>query len=538
MQAITLGLLKRLGAVAATTTLIGLSTGSAFAASAISTNLTTGNGTTTQYQSSTTANPGDIVNFKVFLQNTGDATGTNPMISDTLDSRLSYVAGSSVEYTKQGNNDVQESIPDSYIKTNGQTLTWGFGSIPNNPQSSIYLTFQAKVAAASQFSVGQTNLTDQATSSFDGVSAQTNTVNIAVTDSATPVQTFADRTEVTDKTKGDARWYGNGQVGSISAGDTVTYRVIVANTGNTDATNVAVKDVLPAGVAYAGNPMIYDDANPTGTAIDASTLFTSGYVISNLPAGNSHAATITFDATVTGACSNADLTDGSSIIFSGAQVASDSTSVLFACSNGLVITKQVENASGQFVNSLGETAQNSTLTYQIEVLNNSTSTVTNPTVNDVLPAYLTYVPGTLTIDGEAQDQASQQYFFGSQGLILTNLTPGLGKQIQFKAKLAACAVNDIDVKNTATVSAQGVAAESASADVTLTECVVSPTPTPNTPSTPAPSATPVAGTTLPTTGPEEALAIPGILSGLGVLAARKRSAFASAKHALRKIDIR
>ena len=548
MHTSSMNLLQRLSAVAATTAMVGMGSATAIAASAnINTNLTTGNGTTTAYQSNTTANPGDLVNFKVLLQNTGDATGTNPRITDTLDSHLSYIKNSSVEYTKQGNSeqgyhDVQMSVPDSYIKFNGQQITWGFSNIDTNNESAIYLTFQARVAGNDQFNIGQSTLVNQAVSSFDGISLATNTVNIVVTKAATAAPALADRTEVTDVTKGNARWYGANQAGSVTAGDTIRYRVIVANTGTAAAQNVTVKDSLPAGVTFAGNVKLYDNSN-SGTAVNSDSIVKGGYVIANLPNGNDHAVTLTFDAKVTGACSNDNMINGTSISYNGKTVASDSAAVLDSCTNGLVITKQVQDPKdGIFKNQIGPVAPGTVLNYRVIVINNGSATVNNPTVRDMLATDETFVPVSLTIDGEHQIVATTNYFFGTKGMILTNLTPGLGKQIEYQVTVGACAASTQDVKNVAYVHGDNVVEISAIADTSIASCV---TPTPAPTATPAPSATPTAPAThapvpvtqLPTTGPELALLVPAALSGAGILARRKQLVTQALKKAIRGINV-
>jgi uncharacterized repeat protein (TIGR01451 family) len=78
---------------------------------------------------------------------------------------------------------------------------------------------------------------------------------------------------------------------SVMAGDQVTYKVTVQNTGQADITGLNVSDNLPSGVSYVAGSLERDGAN-----ISNNGFFSSGYSVGTLKAGAS--TVFSFDATV------------------------------------------------------------------------------------------------------------------------------------------------------------------------------------------------------------------------------------------------
>jgi uncharacterized repeat protein (TIGR01451 family)/fimbrial isopeptide formation D2 family protein len=422
-------------------------------------------GGTNPFGTDATANPGDELAFRIRLQNTGNGTGVNTAITDTLDSHLTYSAGSSLVYTKQNNSDVSTAIPDANIKFVGQTITWAWYDLTPNPESAIYLLFKARVKDGASFPVGQTCFTNKATSSFTGVSADTNVVNMCVTKAPAPIVNFQIRKEFTNRTLGDSKWYHD-QSGSALPGDTVSYRLIIQNTGNMTANNVMVKDVLPAGIAFAGNIKLYNTANPNGVVISANSLVAGGYTFASIAAGTDNMQTLIFDAKVGDIC-GATFTNHAEVLYNNAKMAEDNASAIASCKRGLIITKSIQDTDGQYKSSIGNVHEGQTLTYEINVLNNGNVTAFNPVVRDVMPKFTTFVPGSLTIDNAYQAASTEQAFNGT-GMVLTNLTPGLGKVIRFQVRVVDCPdYGNTVITNTAYVKANEIA-EIASNAVTAT----------------------------------------------------------------------
>lgn len=421
------------------------------------------------YADSANASPGDTVNFKIFLENTGNGTGHNAQITDPLDSHLTYVPNSSIVKTKVNNQDVYTDYPDSNIQLNGNTLTWSFGDMAARPDAALYLQFQAKVADANAFPIGTTTLQNCALSKFTEVSKSTNCVTVIVTRDQNPVISFTVKKEVQNRTLGDSRWYDN-LPATAGPGDTISYRLTAENTGNTLAQNVTLQDVLPAGVSFVGNTKLYNAQNPNGTPISGSAIVNGGYVFTQLASGSAQAQIIIFDAKVTSQCVGTQtLVNVAKVIYLGAVKAQDDASVILSCTHGLIITKDVLNpVSGTYQKHVTGFHEGDTIIFRVVVQNNSNTTVNNPIVRDVLPDFTTYEQGSLSIDGEFMSQQVQDVFWNG-GVTLTNLTPGMTKTLVFRLHVTECPpFGDTTITNTAFVHADGVAEVSDTATAVVT----------------------------------------------------------------------
>lgn len=414
------------------------------------------------YSESVSARPADELAFKVFLENRGTGTGLNPKVVDTLDSRLTYVPGSSKMRVKINNVDQDINIPDSQIQFNGQTITWNLGSeMAARPDAAIYLQFKAKLADASAFQIGTTTLQNCAQAGFTQGMATSNCVQISVQRDADPVVSFTIRKEVTNLTLDNGRWYDN-QYNNARPKDRLAYRLTIINTGNTAAENVSLKDILPSGVTYAGN------GTRNGATANLNGITAAGINIGTVQPGTANAQRFTFEATVADSCATPSPAVNTAQVIWNSQVrATDTAGTNISCSQSLIITKQVSANGAQFANQV-TSREGDVVTFRIYVQNNGNTTLVQPVVRDPMPQYLSYVSGSLAIDGEFMSQTVANGFFGTTGMMLTNLAPGEGKVITFQARVADCPpFGQTIITNTAYAWAQGVAQQSAMAKVVV-----------------------------------------------------------------------
>ncbi|MBK8492583.1 MAG: DUF11 domain-containing protein [Saprospirales bacterium] len=161
-------------------------------------------------------------------------------------------------------------------------------------------------------------------------------------------------------------------------GGTVVFTITVNNAGPDAATNVTVKDLLPAGLTYVSD-------NSGGNYNDGTGIWTIGTIAA------SGAASIEITASVTSAgaktnyaqVNTADQYDPNSTPGDDSTTDDDDDSVLVTPQVAdLSLTKTVNNASPN----LG-----SDVIFTITVNNAGPDDATNVTVEDLLPAGLTYV---------------------------------------------------------------------------------------------------------------------------------------------------
>lgn len=168
-----------------------------------------------------------------------------------------------------------------------------------------------------------------------------------------------------------------------NVGDQITFTVTVDNNGPDSAMNVAVQDVLPAGLTFVSS-------NPSqGAYVSGTGIWTVGTILSGGTATLDIVATVTTlgAKTNTAEVSASDSEDLDSTPGNAAAAEDDIDSVVVTPQQvDLSLTKTVNNATA---------AVGSNVTFTITVSNAAgQSTATNVQVTDLLPAGFTYVSDT------------------------------------------------------------------------------------------------------------------------------------------------
>lgn len=204
-----------------------------------------------------TANPNGVVTLSHVLTNTGNGT-------DEFTLNLVNVAGDNFDFSNiaiylDANKD---GVPDNGTNLAGQKVTLNAG------ESVGLVVVGTTAATASAGNSGQLELS--AASTYITVVADKTKKN---TDTVTIV-TGA----VIQVTK-------SANVTAVARGDTVTYELTYKNTGNSDAANLTIEDILPSGVTYvagsarwSGQTAALTDATGDEAAAAAKYEFTNGKV--------------------------------------------------------------------------------------------------------------------------------------------------------------------------------------------------------------------------------------------------------------------
>ena len=298
-----------------------------------------------------TPNVGDVIAFTVTLGNSGPNNATNVRVTDLLPAGLSFVS----DTPSQG----------TYNPTTG---VWTVGTVSTTVSQTLLI--QATVLGPdAQTNAAAVTHSDQ----FDP-----NTGNNTATATETPQQADLSISKTVDKP-------------NPNVGDTITYTVTLSDNGPDSATNVQVTDLLPRGLFFLSFTATQGIYNPlTG-------LWTVGEVVTTVPQTLHIRALVTDPVSTvnTATISHADQFDP--VIANN--IATTSTNPLNA---DLSVTKTVDDPTPN----VGET-----VAYAIRVIDNGPSNATNVTLQDVLPAGLTFVsaqPGQ-----GAYDQATSTWTVGS-----------------------------------------------------------------------------------------------------------------------------
>jgi uncharacterized repeat protein (TIGR01451 family) len=217
--------------------------------------------------------PGTTITYTVEIANAGPDPATSVTLTDATPAGTTYVTGSA-------------TIDDGTVidpTTNPFDAGLSIADIPaaGLTTATFEVTVDAPADGRAVTNTASVSSPDDPASPVTGDAAHTvSSPTLAVTKTATP----AENTEV-------------------KPGDTITYNVVLANTGTDAATGPTFTDATPANTTYVAGSATIDD----GTVIDPATNpFEAGLSIADIPAGDS--TTATFQVTV-----SSSVTDGTLI---------------------------------------------------------------------------------------------------------------------------------------------------------------------------------------------------------------------------------
>ena len=200
---------------------------------------------------------GDQVTYTLAIANAGPSTATGVTVTDPIPAGTTFVSA-----TGGGSHSAG-------------TVTWNLGSLASGASTNVQLVVavdSGRVADLSNTATVATSTTDPVPGNND--STQTTTVDgeadLSITKSDTP--------------------------DPVAAGGALTYTLSVANAGPSDARNVSVQDVLPAGVTFGS-------ATPSqGSCSEASGTVTCD--LGTIADGGSATIAIAVTPTIDGSLSN------------------------------------------------------------------------------------------------------------------------------------------------------------------------------------------------------------------------------------------
>jgi len=333
----------------------------------------------TKTANNSTPNVGDTLTFTVQVSDLGPSTATNVQVSDLLPTGLSLVSASPSQGTY-----------------NSGTGIWTVGTVSTTASQTLQI--QARAVSAN---------------------AQTNTASVSQADQYDPNPGNNSASVTETPQQADLAISKTVSNASPNVGDTVTFTVTVADNGPSNASNVQVSDVLPAGLSFVS-------ANPSqGTYSNTTGLWNVGSVSTTTPQTLQILAKVISPngQTNTASLSHADQFDPNS----GNNSASATETPQQA---DLVITKTVDNPTPNV---------GATVTYTITLSDAGPNTATDAVVQDTLPAGLTFVSAT----------PSQGTYDNVSGLwTVGTVTTAQAQTLQIVAMVSA----PVTVVNTATIN--------------------------------------------------------------------------------------
>ncbi|MGH1468387.1 MAG: beta strand repeat-containing protein, partial [Bdellovibrionales bacterium] len=366
----------------------------------------------TKSSSKATVEEGETFTYTVNVENmSSTAAGTNIVITDIVPAGLTYVGASIV-----GGTSNDDTNPD----TTG--LTWTIANLAAG--ANVDLTFQATVDSGAQATYGTISNTAGLTSSDQ---VDSNGANDTGSTTVTVIGLDLSIAKTVDNANPEE-------------GEEVTYTLTVTNLSSQTATNISVRDIVPAGVTYVAASISGGDSNngldPPGAGLT--------WAISSMAGGTNRV--LSFRATVdagakatygtitnTGLILGLDQTDD--------QPANNSDAVdITVMGIDLAVTKSVDISSP---------VEGTNVVYTLTVENLSSQPATNVVITDIVPAGVTYVAASIT-GGTSNDDANPD----TTGLTWTaaSIAGGATSTFTFTASVDLGAQGLGTITNTASLS--------------------------------------------------------------------------------------
>ena len=313
-----------------------------------------------------TPNEGDTITYTISVTNNGKSNATNVSLIDKLPIGVTYVSD------------------DASGDYNSNTGLWNIGGLLNGTSRILHIqaTVNANTSGKTIINTSSTALADQADSTSLGdilsvpifINNETDIALTKVANNLTP-----------------------------NEGDSVVYTITVENKGPSTATNLEIKDVLPAGLTYVS-------ALPTAGNWNGSI-----WSMPNLISGQTERIfiTVTVDFGTAGQILRNTISNSQDQLDTNITLDDLEESIVVKAAN-LVTIKSVDNSTP---------TEGDTVTYSITVSNNGPSDATNISLVDNLPNGVTYI----------SDNSGGAYNNGSGIWTLGNIANGASTNIQIQA---------------------------------------------------------------------------------------------------------
>ncbi|MFH0816441.1 MAG: hypothetical protein V1934_06470 [Methanobacteriota archaeon] len=307
-----------------------------------------------------TANPGDMLTYALYFNNTGNGAAVNTVIEDTLPEWVAYVSD------------------DSGLShgTFGRTLTWDIGALPVGPH-----VFNVTVRITSDFAIpDRTLLVNEVACSYATPTGQSwTTADSAETMVIKPIVSLT-KTAAT---------------GVAGPGDVVRFTITLSNTGSDLARLLWLNDTLPAHLIYAG------DSSASVTGMERVSMVAGAgqirWTFANVTPGT-HSFEVNFTVNVSMLDDSVSLNAVTSAYIAPNGVAYPNLSAsayVHLRRPFITVQKTVDNAT---------VAPGGVLNYTIWFNNTGSGVAGTVWLNDTLPAMTSYVSDT---SGAAVQSAGQ-----------------------------------------------------------------------------------------------------------------------------------
>ncbi|MGN4558376.1 DUF7507 domain-containing protein [Bacillus cereus group sp. MYBK5-2] len=353
---------------------------------------------------------GDTITYTISLQNTGTVPATNVLVTDPIPAGTTFIPNSVTI------NDVTQPgiVPSSGIL---------IGTL--EPNTSAVLTFQVQVT-----SIPPTGfIENQGTVSFQYQPDPTRPP-VSIT---TPTPTT--KTQVSEVTINPNK-QGNPQ--TINLGDTVTYTITFQNVGNINATDVIITDPTPAGTTFIPNSVTINGVSSPGanpnSGVNVGTV-TPGQIV-----------TLTYQVTVTALPPDGIIKNTATVTYTFQPNPGEPPITITDPTPTVEVSVITPTPNPNKLADKQIVDINEIITYTVTFQNRGSVPATSVIITDPLANGLTFVPGTVILNGIPDLGANP-----IEGIPVGTVNPNDTITVQFQARITSVPPGGI-IRNQATVT--------------------------------------------------------------------------------------
>ncbi|AOM78268.1 gliding motility-associated C-terminal domain-containing protein [Pedobacter steynii] len=354
-----------------------------------------------------------------------------PVLTITKVGPATLTAGQNISYTIEVTNlsvadakalAITDAVPAEISNVNWTTGTTGSASLigaGTGTGNNISITGNLSAGAGNKITI---TVTGTVAASFNG--SLSNTATATPAEPGTAPKSATSTTQVDRKPTLSIVKTGPA---TVISGDQITYTVTIANTGTSNAENVAITDVVPASIKN-----VSWSSTVSGAALVNAGAIGSGnnlIVSADIPAGTANKVTLTIRGTVDAAF------DGN-IVNIATATPSESGTIAVTSSTTAAASRKPDLSISKTGPATLVSGQN--ISYTITVNNFSSSDAKALVVADQVPASITNVTWSAATSGAA---------------VINGTANGTGNGININADLAAGSGNVITITVNGTVSA-------------------------------------------------------------------------------------
>ncbi len=353
---------------------------------------------------------GDIITYTISLQNNGTVPSTNIVLTDPIPNGTTFIPNSvTIDGVSQPNSNPENGI--------------SIGTL--NPNQAKTITFQVQVTSVPPNGL----IENQGSVSFNHI-VNPNEPPVTKT-TPTPKTETQVGTVVTAPTKSADK-----QVADL--GDTITYTVTFTNNGTVPATNVVVTDPTPNGTIFVPNSVTIDGVSNPGS--DSAL----GIQLGTISVGETK--TITYQVVVTNLPPDGVIRNQASFTYqyqpnpSEPPVTTTTTTPIVNIPINNPNPTTTKSADRQIAD-LGDT-----ITFTVTFQNRGTVPATNVIVKDTLPSGVSFVPGSVVVNGISQIGENPEI-----GIPVGTVNPGQSITVTFQGVVNSIPSGGV-IKNQATIT--------------------------------------------------------------------------------------